>query len=243
MAIAGPQLIRASNIGEGWLNLAQYVLLNHGEARNVVVVIDDPVSVDDALHGSIQAFCHEQGLLAPKHVAYTLFPQGLAQQRTASELFDAYNRTRGFFDRVKTGWGTYFRRMTHYEGGDGAVNQLSRIIDAINSRTLCHRAAYTMAIPVPGSENVRTRGAPCLGYVAVQVEATQPRRISLLAVYRNHDVVERVYGNFLGLGWLLRFLCDETGSQIGQLTCLSSHAYINGHVGALREFLRTLGHA
>jgi len=243
MAIAGPHLITANSIPDAWLAVTGYVLANHNEARNVVVAIHDPLSVDPVLHRSIEAFCRDQGLLMPKQVAYTIFPRGLARRRTASELFDAYNRTRGFFDRVKTGWGTYFRRMTHYEVGHGAVNQLGRIIDAINSRTLCHRAAYTMAIPHPGGENVRTRGAPCLNYLAFQIEPDELQTISLLAVYRNHDVVERAYGNFLGLGWLLRFLCNETESQVGQLTCLSSHAYINDRVRALRTFLRTLGHA
>ena len=174
------------------------------------------------------------------HVAYTIFPQGLAKRRTASDLFTAYNRTRGFFDRKKTSWGTYFRRMTHYEGRGGPVNQLARIIEAINSRKACHRAAYTVAIQQPGGENVRPRGAPCLNYLAVQMEPDHPRTISLLAVYRNHDVVERAYGNFVGLGWLLRFLCSETNSSVGQLTCLSAHAYIDRSVRALRALLQTL---
>jgi len=74
------------------------------------------------------------------------------------------------------------------------------------------------------------------------MEPSKPRTISLLAVYRNHDIVERAYGNYLGLGQLLAFLCTETGSSAGQLTCLSSHAYINRSVRALRTLLDTLGH-
>ena len=89
---------------------------------------------------------------------------------------------------------------------------------------------------------MRPRGGPCLNYLALQIEPGEPRTISLLAVYRNHDVVERAYGNFLGLGWLLGFLCGETNSAVGQLTCLSAHAYIDRSIDALRAVLKTLGH-
>lgn len=241
MAIAGPHLIKADSLGQAWLAMCDYVLANHNEVRNLIVTINDPVSIDPLLHGCVEAFCRSEGLLPPKHVAYTIFPDGLARRHAAPGLFTAYNRTRGFFDHVKTSWGTYFRRMTQYEGERGPVNQLGRIIDAINSRTACHRAAYTMLIQQPGGENVRPRGGPCLNYLALQIEPDEARTISLLAVYRNHDVVERAYGNFLGLGWLLRFLCDETNSAVGQLTCLSAHAYIDRRIGALRALLKTLG--
>lgn len=241
MASAGPHLIEADNLGEAWLAVCSYVLANHNEVRNLMVTIDDPISIGPVLHASIDAFCRSERLPTPKQVAYTIFPKGLARPRTASELFYAYNRRRGFFDRVKTGWGTYFRRMSWYEGRHGPVNQLGRVIDAINSRTACHRAAYTMVIQQPGGENVRPRGGPCLNYLSLQVEPNETRTISLLAVYRNHDVVERVYGNYLGLGWLLDFLCDATQSRTGKLTCLSSRAYINRNVRAFRALLHTLG--
>lgn len=241
MTIAGPHLIRAADPGRAWLAMCDYVLASRNEVRNLMVAVADPTTIDPTIHNAIEAFCHAQGLLPPKHVAYTIFPEGLARRRSVSELFAAYNRQRGFFDRKKTSWGTYFRRMTWYEGRGGPINQLGRIIDAINSRTRCHRAAYTIAIQHPGGESVRPRGAPCLNYLAIQMEPSETRTVSLLAVYRNHDIVERAYGNYLGLGQLLAFLCRETGSCVGQLTCLSSHAYINRSVVALRSLLRTLG--
>jgi len=241
MAIAGPHLIEADDLQEAWVAMSRYVLANGNEARNLMVAIADPVSIDPLLHASVEAFCRSQRLLTPKHVAYTIFPEGLARRRTASDLFATYNRDRGFFDRVKTSWGTYFRRMTCYESRTGPVNQLDRTIAAINSRATSHKAAYTMVIQEPGGETVRPRGGPCLNYLALQIEPAEQRSIGLLAVYRNHDVVERAYGNFLGLGWLFSFLCHETQSRVGHLTCLSSHAYIDRCVRALRIFLQTLG--
>lgn len=242
MPIAGPYLIEANNPAEAWLAVSSYVLANNNEARNVLVAIENPVCTDPGLHQAIEYFSHAEDLRTPKHVAYTIFPKGLARTRDTSELFAAYNRKRGFFDRIRNSWGTYFRRMTFHAGRRPPVNQLQLIIDAINSRTSCYRAAYTMIIQQPGGENIRPRGGPCLNYLAVQMEPGEPRTISLLAVYRNHDVVERVYGNYLGLGWLLHFLCDATNSRVGQLTCLSSRVYVSGKVRALRALLETLPH-
>ncbi len=244
MTTAVPYLIQAGTIGEAWADVCNHVLANHNDVRNLLVTISDPASLDSELHAAVDDFCRVEGLLTPKHVAYTIFPKGLAEGRSADELYHVYNRPRGFFERVsrrRRGWGTYFRRMTCYEAKGGRVNQLHRIIEAINKRAECHRAAYTMLIQQPGPDNARRRGGPCLNYIALQLHPGEPRTIGLLAVYRNHDVVERVYGNYLGLAWLLAFICGETGSQVGPLSCLSSRAYVERKVTALRNLLNNVG--
>ena len=53
------------------------------------------------------------------------------------------------------------------------------------------------------------------------------RTISLLAVYRNHDFRERTFGNYWGLCSLLKYICTETDSSMGSITCISSHAYVD----------------
>ena len=101
--------------------------------------------------------------------------------------------------------------MTHYNGPDGTVNQLNNIIAAIRDRENLSKAAYTIVIQEPGGETVRPLGGPCLNYIAVQAEpgqAGQPLTLGLLAVYRNHDFLERAYGNYWGLCNLLDVPCQ-----------------------------------
>jgi thymidylate synthase len=63
----------------------------------------------------------------------------------------------------------------------------------------------------------------------VQVEKEDDKKIiNLLAVYRNHDFYERAYGNYLGLIKLIQYIANETNSEVGNLTCISSHAELNG---------------
>jgi hypothetical protein len=46
----------------------------------------------------------------------------------------------------------------------------------------------------------------------------------MTALYRNHYFVSRAYGNYLGLGWLLKFISSATGREPGELLCVSSLA-------------------
>jgi hypothetical protein len=130
--------------------------------------------------------------------------------------------------------------MTRYEGHNGPVNQLGNIISAIRGRANLSKAAYTVVIQRPGGETIRPLGGPCLNYLAVQAEPGNRRQIGLLAVYRNHDFLERAYGNYWGLCNLVRFLAKEVGGDPGPLTCISSHAFVDKKKTALRAFVEGL---
>ena len=236
-----PVLVVSNDFQNAWLEVVKRLMVSGWELRNIVVHINNPTVLDQAFHTKIEAFAKAQGILGPKHVAYTIFPHRLYEHKgNAVDLFTAYNKPRGLFDRIKTGWGTYFRRMTCYEGADGPVNQLENIILAIRNRENLSKAAYTLVIQNPGGETVRPLGGPCLNYIAVQAEpdqADQPMTLGLLAVYRNHDFLERAYGNYWGLCNLLRFFIKEIGGAPGPLTCVSSHAYVSGKKTALRTLV------
>ena len=189
-------------------------------------------------------FSKNHRLISPKGVAYTIFPhKTYKRNQCAQELYDCYLKTIYPWTRTREhkGWGTYFHRMIHYETHTGVVNQLNNIINAINDRDVTSRAAYTIVIEKPGGETIRPLGAPCLNYVAVQLEPTERRRrLGLLCIYRNHDFLERAYGNYWGLSNLLCFLAKETDSDVGTLTCISSHAYIPSKKAAFKKLLEEL---
>lgn len=224
-----------------WLDVVRRLIASQWELRNLVVQIRDPDAYDDKFNDRIAEFAQNTSLLAPRHVAYTIFPEGLYRDgANATQVFASYNRPNGLYDRLhkrKKDWGTYFRRMTHYEGKKGTVvNQLENIINAFRDRKSISKAAYTLVIQYPGGETVRPLGGPCLNYLAVQAEP-DPFSIGLMAVYRNHDFLERAYGNYWGLCNLVSFIAKEVGATPGPLTCVSSHAYVDGNKTALRTFV------
>ena len=120
------------------------------------------------------------------------------------------------------------------------MNQLDNIITAIRKDANTFSAAFVMVIQTPGGETTRRLGGPCLNYLAVQLDVGPPLTLGLLCTYRNHDFLERAYGNYWGLCNLLRFMADETGAQPGPLTCISSRAFVVNHKAELKNLLDSL---
>jgi hypothetical protein len=239
-----PVALTADGFQQVWIDAVRLLMNTRWELRNLMVQIRNPSVLDQNLHERITGFARREGLLGPKHVAYTIFPRGLYRRTgNAEKLFEAYNRRNGLFERLhrrKPNWGTYFRRMTHYDKRGDVVNQLGNIIKAIQTRQNSSKAAYAAIIQNPGGETVRPLGGPCLNYVAIQLEAGEPIALGLLAVYRNHDFLERAYGNYWGLCNLLQFLAREVEATVGPLTCVSSRAYVSGSKTRLKQFVEDL---
>lgn len=238
-----PALITGQTFQEVWLKAANYLRNNNWDVWNLVVQITDPTSYDKLINTTFKNFAEDNNKVSPKGVAYTIFPHKLYKRvNSADDLYYTYMNkiypwTRG---REHSGWGTYFQRMIAYPSMKGSTNQLSNIINAINNRDRLSRASYTIVIERPGGETIKPLGAPCLNYIAVQLEPGIKPKISLLCVYRNHDFFERAYGNYWGLCNLLCFIAKETNLSPGSLTCISSHAYVDGSKTNFKSLLEEL---
>jgi hypothetical protein len=91
---------------------------------------------------------------------------------------------------------------------------------------LASAAEGTVAMPVvvPGRDTL-TMGFPCLSHVSFSL---QKGVVHMTALYRNHDFIKRAYGNYVGLGRLLRFVGRQSGWPIGELSCVSASATVLG---------------
>jgi len=244
--INSPDLITKPSFQLAWIDAVKFLACYGWQRRNLVIHITDTTTFDEVVHQQVSAFVKNNTLLGLKDVAYTIFPHNLYNKlQDRNRLFRAYNghdKREGMYAKLmrrpRKGWGTYFRRMTHYEIGQELINQLDNIINAINSRFKINKAAYTILIQKPGSETKKPRGGPCLNYIAVQLVKDDPPMLGLFCVYRNHDFLERAYGNYWALCNLTRFLAIETGTRAGPLTCVSSHAYVDNHKSALLQFIQ-----
>jgi len=241
-----PIVIENDSFQNCWIESIKFLPNNSWECWNFIINIRNPILFDNNINNAVTTFARSNGLILPKHVAYTIFPhKQYKNNKRVKVLYDRYNNR--FYPwtrkRPHRGWGTYFYRMIHYEKNMTIVNQLDNIIKSINSRIRTSKACYNILIQKPGTETIRIRGGPCLNYIAVQMEPGKNRRMSLLCVYRNHDFLERTYGNYWGICNLLKFLAKETNSIIGTLTCISSHAYISAKKTELNQFLRSIDEA
>jgi len=245
-----PTIITGLSFQDVWLEASRKVIDAGWETWNLVAHIKEPSRFSDVFNERIDRFAEEIGILIPKKVCYTIFPFHLYERSRNRRLFYTgyirkfFPRTQRLSNRTKINWGTYFYRMVCYKTSrEETTNQLENIIAAINTRTSTSRAAYTIIIAQPGTETTRKMGGPCLNYIAVQLEPGTQKKVGLLAVYRNHDFLERTYGNYWGLCQLLKFICSETNSLVGPITCISSHAYIPNNRVKFRNFIGSINDA
>ena len=235
-----PIVITGATPEEAYGGALHSLVDSHWDSWNLVVQIQDPGGVDADRKAEIEGFARRERLLRPHTVATTLFPSALRPIcQSREDLYAKY--VARYLPRYGGGWGTYFGRMIAYPTTDSVVNQLEGIIASVVRSKRTHRAAYTLPIQLPGRETRRARGGPCLNYIAFQLERDDARvHVNMLAVYRNHDFLRRAYGNYRGLGQLLVFVAEECELDVGCLTCVSSHAYIDAKKPAVRSLVEAL---
>jgi hypothetical protein len=125
--------------------------------------------------------------------------------------------------------GTYFSRMIKY--GETGQDQLSHILDAWDSGTH-RRSALQIVIFDPKIDHTRQPflGFPCLDYITFTPN-TSEKTLSMMALYAEQWLVDRGYGNYLGLCRLGRFVAEQMKLRFAQLTCIASCAQLGEAVG------------
>lgn len=152
--------------------------------------------------------------------------------------------------------GTYFSRMITWPGKEaGGTNQLKlRISRVRNELARGRRTNNTLDIdvgadalasePLEGVQvfaptDQRTRGFPCLVHIDLTlVDGT----LHCMAVYRHQYLITKAYGNLVGLSRLMQFLCEQTGTECGELVVHATLADAEpGHVARPQELAQSLG--
>jgi hypothetical protein len=255
-------LVEGENVSTAWVEALDRLLEVGGEAVNLNVVIADPTSETLEIRNVVDAFVHERrqarrrSVETIESVANTIFPESLYIDRLGEDaeahLYEMERRGRSVSHR-RNPYGTYFERMVAWPDGrarrgetfetfnqlDQAVTRLRRLRQQGTRRGnqfevgLASPADEAIAMPVvvPGRDTL-TMGFPCLSHVSLSL---QKGVVHMTALYRNHDFIKRAYGNYVGLGRLLRFVAQQSGWPIGELECVSASATaVRGGAGFAR---------
>ena len=132
--------------------------------------------------------------------------------------------------------GTYFSRMLTWPGREaGGINQLNERIQVLRTTQRQGRrtvnvndidlAADALTVDADEQDDLRglqtyaasdrrPRGFPCLTHIDLTLLGGT---LHATAVYRHQYLVEKAYGNLLGLSRLLEFLCQQAGCRPGEL--------------------------
>lgn len=179
-------------------------------------------------------------------VANTIFPQSLWNSQAADDadqLFERFERVWPQIHRCRANYrGSYFRRLTAYcpAGVNEPINQLKHIIDTYRAGNH-RRSAHVAPVfdPTRDHNDCRQLGFPCLHQVAFA--RVGQHGLSVTGFYAMQYLLDRAYGNYLGLCRLGRFMAKQMGLQFEKLICIASVAQRGkGTKSQLEPFSRDL---
>jgi len=228
-----PSIIKSGNISYAWaLVLAESMRAGRSELNQLMVTVYPPEGgsgEDVALRAILDKFLLANNRQKCSTVAQTIFPFSLQSPGSdAQALFAAY---RNIYDRLKrcraNAKGTYFKRMIDYEPfvGDGMVvtpvNQLEKVIADLKTAAP-RRSGLQLAIFDPTRDHIHAPYLkfPCLQQVSFSKD--DHGNVMLMALYPLHYLIERAYGNYLGLLRLGQFVAEESGLKFHSMTCVAA---------------------
>lgn len=217
---------------------------------HTVTRIASPLVEDLNIRAQVDSLLAARNLSSVETVANTIFPAQLAATSASSEvLHDRYLR---MYDRLKkfdgNHQGTYFGRILSYPHGSSNVDQLSRVIARLRQQVLSARplsACYEVAVEAPGDADPHVgifsppsdrsvRGFPCLSFCSLQLDGSS---LHLLAHYRYEYLIEKGYGNFLGLARLQGYVAEQVGIAAGRLTIVTGRIQVDIPMKRVGQYL------
>jgi hypothetical protein len=233
------------NVSTAWVEALDALLAAGNDVVNLTVTIADPTEEHPGVRALIDEFNGDRRKRDRKAVelvstvANTVFPEAWYREHLgvdAEEHLYELERTTRPVSRKRNRTGTYFERMVAWPGPNGdRFNQLDQVVRRLRSAAIqgVQRGnAYEVSLAMPADEAIavpivvggrdrQTRGFPCLSHLSFSLNKGV---VHLSAMYRSHDFISRAYGNYLGLGRVLRFVALQAGFPIGEVTCLSASA-------------------
>ena len=225
-----PVMVDDSNLLCAWSRLLLRIIDRAGTEVSPLVLsvtgFDEKGMIPEylAVRQALDQLFKRKGLLGVDDVAFTIFPQRVwnISHGDRARLFSLYRATFPRWqamNRKANGRGLYFERMVNYGRGPCGGNQLEWILSQYGSRVGVRRSMLQAATFDPGRDHVASAqlGFPCLQQVSFE-----PTAVGLVvnAFYATQQVLDKAYGNYLGLAQLGAFMAHELGTQLARLNVM-----------------------
>lgn len=244
----GPTLIKERNLSVAW-GKAFLQVYEDREVAPLVLVVNGLEGGDPAEESTIRDALEEElerrGDRSCHTVANTIFPMTMWNPDAGREqLFQRYLRVYPRLRRLDKAnkYGLYFQRMIAFgcdNNGAGGHNQLDYILSTWEGGNR-RRTALQASLLDPHKDHTdqRQRGFPCLQQVSFAPTGTGG--LAVTGYYATQYIVERAYGNYLGLCRLGQFMAHEMGLRLHQLTCIATPAKRDGSKSELRPLAQSV---
>jgi hypothetical protein len=222
-----PLVISDSNLSRAWSRLFLHIIDNTGKEVSPVLVsiigFEGCMPDEDQGIKTELDYCLElSGLQKVQTVANTIFPESLwrASKYDRNILFAKYKSHVPRYKALskKNRRGIYFERLINFGRGPNNGNQLEFIIEHYMARPRVRRSLLQASVFDPGRDHI---GSAQLGFPCLQHISFTPSRgvLFINAFYATQQVLERAYGNFLGLCRLGKFMSQQMELKFGGLNC------------------------
>lgn len=228
---APPRCIESTSVSAAWREAAIAVANAPArEAFHLYVRMLEPLPELVPVRALADELLESLGYRAIETVRNTIFPAEWAEDvsdpaELARDYLEHYNDIRALDNANRRG--TYFGRIVAQPRGEGSGgNQLVGTIEKLRNASgggQHYKCRYEINIYNEQKDANVTRGFPCMTHLAFQADGDE---LHCLATYRNHDLVEKAYGNWLALAELQQYVARASGFVPGELSVLAGHAFI-----------------
>jgi len=198
---------------------------------------------DPTIRTAVDEVLTRESMQSVETVAGTIFPWSMwNREEPRTQLFARYSKIAPRLRRAvqKNRRGMYFERMIT-GGPPGHENQLDFALGAFGSRDGVRRSVLQIAVFNPNRDHSTAAqlGFPCLQHVTF---APTDGGLCVNAFYACQYMVERAYGNYVGLCRLGQFAAQELGEKLVRMTCFTGIAECDVTKNKLSSLLATVGH-
>lgn len=193
------------------------------------------------IRSALDAVLRQGDMQGVDTVAGTIFPWSMWNQSASrDQLFRRYQKIAPRLKRAsdKNRRGIYFERMIT-GGPPGKENQIDFALATYGARNGVRRSVLQIGVFNPALDHSAAAqlGFPCLQHVTF---APVDGGLCLNAFYASQYLVERAYGNYVGLCRLGRFAAHELGVPLTRMTCFTGIAECEVAKNRLEGLLATV---
>lgn len=200
--------IKAENPSVAWLKATNYILENgrrrgslKREVMDLIAEIKYPLQRERKIDETFKKYMGEKWI-----------------EKGANPIFP-----KNFEDTRSSDWSkTYWTRLKRFRDN---TNQLDFIIKRLQNKPRSKQLFCVTFDPELDIQPHRPFNPtmPCLTALDFKF---RNKTLGIFALFRSHDFGRKAYGNYLGLGRLLRYVSSEAKCDSGSIICYSRSAHI-----------------
>jgi thymidylate synthase len=249
-----PRSVLAADLSSGWLGAVGFLVEQPDKkAVHLLVRILDPTHEDSAVQQAVQELIDERNrgrsekrrLPDIETTRNTIFPASWAARYPEPGDLATHYRERYTKDGLR-GFpanrdGTYFGRIVSYPRSDAdtveeSADQLTETVRKLRVELATGQAKSSRyEINIYNERHDRSpMSFPCLAHVSVHLHE---HALHMQAIYRNEYLLERGYGNFLGLAELQQYIAAAVDLPVGELLMTIGHAELDAPKTSIRTLV------